>query len=101
MVDEYDAVRDEVYDDFVDEVVSEAGSMVEELPLTTGESNERLSAARPQSRISSVSPHFCPSLFYGLPQPLEVGDAKITTDDSFDNISFLRATDESLGGGRL
>ena len=53
---QYDAVRDEVYDDLVDEVVSEAGSMAEELPLTTGGRNERFSAARPQSRISSVSP---------------------------------------------
>jgi hypothetical protein len=66
---QYDAVRDEVYDDFVDEVVSEAGSLAEELPLTTGGSDERFIAARPQSRISSVSPHFCRALVDGIIVP--------------------------------
>ena len=48
---QYDVVRDEISDEIVNEVVSEAGSMVEEVPG----SDERFGAARPHSRISSVS----------------------------------------------
>ena len=56
IVDERDAQcvagRDEAYTDFVEEDVSEAGSMAEELPLTNA-LDARFGVPRPQSRISS------------------------------------------------
>lgn len=101
---QYDAVRDEVYDDFVDEVVSEAGSLAEELPLTTGGSDERFIAARPQSRISSVSPHFCRALLI-VPKiifPLPLVMVKATMRRFNLCVLFFRRTiDATIGGGRL